>query len=153
MAFDNSGANAFWAARLGTTQKGCELQLFLARTQKAVWRWKALDLGRLNVLFQQECGMVWYGKDKFNVHWPNSLGLIEGFCTVCEQPWLAKRWKITALLSFWRKTEKLNSTDLYGVPLEGSTFFSLTQLLWPYIEKLSISWAEICKFQLDKTLD
>ena len=26
------------------------------------------------------------GKDIFNVHWPNSLGLIEGFCTVCEQP-------------------------------------------------------------------
>ena len=21
------------------------------------------------------------GKDIFNVHWPNSLGLIEGFCT------------------------------------------------------------------------
>ena len=28
------------------------------------------------------------GKDIFNVHWPNSLGLIEGFCTVCEQPWV-----------------------------------------------------------------
>ena len=26
------------------------------------------------------------GKDIFNVHWPNSLGLIEVFCTVCEQP-------------------------------------------------------------------
>ena len=24
----------------------------------------------------------------FNVHWPNSLGLIEGFCTVCKQPWV-----------------------------------------------------------------
>ena len=22
----------------------------------------------------------------FDVHWLNSLGLIEGFCTVCEQP-------------------------------------------------------------------
>ena len=29
-----------------------------------------------------------FGKDIFNVHWPNSLGLIEGFCTVCEQPWV-----------------------------------------------------------------
>ena len=29
-----------------------------------------------------------HGKDIFNVHWPNSLGLIEGFCTVCEQPWV-----------------------------------------------------------------
>ena len=27
------------------------------------------------------------GKDIFNVHWPTGLGLIEGFCTVCEQPW------------------------------------------------------------------
>ena len=26
------------------------------------------------------------GKHIFNVHWPNCLGLIEGFCTVCEQP-------------------------------------------------------------------
>ena len=25
------------------------------------------------------------GKDIFNVHWPNSLGLIEGFCTVCPR--------------------------------------------------------------------
>ena len=22
------------------------------------------------------------------MHWPNSLKLIEGFCTVCEQPWV-----------------------------------------------------------------
>ena len=28
------------------------------------------------------------GKDIFNVYWPNSLELIEGFCTVCEQPWV-----------------------------------------------------------------
>ena len=28
------------------------------------------------------------GKYIFNVHWLNSLGLIEGFCTVCEQPWV-----------------------------------------------------------------
>ena len=28
------------------------------------------------------------GKYIFNVHWPNSLGLIEAFCTVCEQPWV-----------------------------------------------------------------
>ena len=27
-------------------------------------------------------------KHIFNVHWPNSAGLIEGFCTVCEQPWV-----------------------------------------------------------------
>ena len=32
--------------------------------------------------------MVRNGKDIFNVHWPYSLGLIEGFCTVCRQPWV-----------------------------------------------------------------
>ena len=28
------------------------------------------------------------GKFVFNVHWPNSLGLVEGFCMVCKQPWI-----------------------------------------------------------------
>ena len=28
------------------------------------------------------------GKYVFHVHWPNSLGLIQGFCTVGEQPWV-----------------------------------------------------------------
>ena len=28
------------------------------------------------------------GKDILNMHWPNSLGLIEGFCTVYEKPWV-----------------------------------------------------------------
>ena len=31
--------------------------------------------------------------------------------------------KITALLIFWRKTEKFRSTELYGAALEGSTSF------------------------------
>ena len=31
--------------------------------------------------------------------------------------------KITALLIFWRKTEKFRSTEHYGGPLEGSTIF------------------------------
>ena len=31
--------------------------------------------------------------------------------------------KITALLIFWRKTEKFRSTELYGAALEGSTNF------------------------------
>ena len=30
---------------------------------------------------------------------------------------------ITALLFFWRKTEKFRSTEHYGAPLEGSTIF------------------------------
>ena len=33
-------------------------------------------------------GKMVNGKDIFNVHWPNSLGRIEGFCTVCEQLWV-----------------------------------------------------------------
>ena len=31
--------------------------------------------------------------------------------------------KITAPLIFWRKTEKIRSTELYGAALEGSTIF------------------------------
>ena len=34
-----------------------------------------------------QCHFLHFGKYIFNVHWPNSLGLIEGFCTVCE-PWV-----------------------------------------------------------------
>ena len=39
-----------------------------------------------------------------------------------QQDW-PKDKKITALLIFWRKTEKFRSTELYGAPLEGSTIF------------------------------
>ena len=55
MAFDSSGAKAVWAARLGTTPKRCELQLFLAGIRQALRRWKAIHLGRLNMQFQQDC--------------------------------------------------------------------------------------------------
>ena len=54
MAFDNSGTNAVWAAWLGTTPKRYELQLFFSGIRQAVRRWKALDLGRLNMQFQQD---------------------------------------------------------------------------------------------------
>ena len=48
--------------------------------------------------------------------------------------------KITALLIFWRKTEKFRSTELYGAALEGSTSFLLSQLFGLYVNgKLSIS--------------
>ena len=39
-----------------------------------------------------------------------------------QQDW-PKDKKITALLIFWRKTEKFRSTELYGAALEGSTIF------------------------------
>ena len=39
-----------------------------------------------------------------------------------QQDW-PKEKKITALSIFWRKTEKIRSTELYGAPLEGSTIF------------------------------
>ena len=55
MAFDSSGTKAVWAARLGTTTKRCELQLFLAGIRQAIWRYKAIHLGHLNMQFQQDC--------------------------------------------------------------------------------------------------
>ena len=49
MAFDSSGKKAVGAVRLATTPKRCELQLFFA-----VWRYKAIHLGRFNMQFQQD---------------------------------------------------------------------------------------------------
>ena len=54
MAFDSSGAKAVRAYGLGTTTKRCELQLFFAGIRQAIRRMKALDLGRLNMQFQQD---------------------------------------------------------------------------------------------------
>ena len=54
MAFNNSGANAARAVRLGTTPKRCELPLFFAGLRQALQRWKALDLGRSTMQFQQD---------------------------------------------------------------------------------------------------
>ena len=39
-----------------------------------------------------------------------------------QQDW-AKNKRITALLIFCLKTEKFRLTELYGAPLEGSSFF------------------------------
>ena len=39
-----------------------------------------------------------------------------------QQDW-PKVEKITALSIFWRKTEKIRSTEHYGAALEGSTIF------------------------------
>ena len=40
---------------LGPPSNKCELQLFFARIRQAVRRFKAFDLGRLNMQFQQDC--------------------------------------------------------------------------------------------------
>ena len=32
----------------------CELQFFFAEIRQAIWRWKDLDLGCLNMQFQQD---------------------------------------------------------------------------------------------------
>ena len=70
--------------------KRCELQLFLALRQ-AVRRWKSLDLGSLNMQFQQDG---------------------------------PKGKQITALLKILQENlEKFRLTELYDVPLEGSTIF------------------------------
>ena len=49
-----SGRNVVWAARLGTNPKRCELRLFFAGIRQAIRRWKALDLGSLDMQFQQD---------------------------------------------------------------------------------------------------
>ena len=54
MAFDNSGTKAVSSASPGPTQKRCEPQLFLAALGQVVRLWKALDLGSLNMQFQQD---------------------------------------------------------------------------------------------------
>ena len=61
MAFENSGMKAVRAARLGITPKRCELQLFFAGIAQAIYCWKALELGSLNMQFQHD----WL-KDKKN---------------------------------------------------------------------------------------
>ena len=54
MAFDNSGTNAVWAARLGITPKWCDLPVFLAAIGQAVRPSRALDLESPNMEFQQD---------------------------------------------------------------------------------------------------
>ena len=54
MAFDNSCTKAVLSASPGPTPKRCEPQLFLAGLGQAVRRWKALDLGSLNMQFQHD---------------------------------------------------------------------------------------------------
>ena len=54
MAFDNSCTKAVLSASPGPTPKRCELPLFLAALGQAVRGWKALDLGSLNMQFQQD---------------------------------------------------------------------------------------------------
>ena len=54
MAVENSGMKAIRAARLGSTPKMCELQLFFAGIAQAAPSWKALKLGRLTREFQQD---------------------------------------------------------------------------------------------------
>ena len=54
MAFGNFYAKAVRGARLGTTPKKWQLQLFFAGIRQAIWRLKALHLGRLNMQFQQD---------------------------------------------------------------------------------------------------
>ena len=54
MAFDNSCTKAILSALSGPTPKRCELPLFLAALGQTVCGWKVLDLGSLNMQFQQD---------------------------------------------------------------------------------------------------
>ena len=54
MAFGNSCTNSVLSASPGPTPNRCELPLFLAALGHPVRGWKALDLGSLNMQFQQD---------------------------------------------------------------------------------------------------
>ena len=54
MAFDNS-CNKVLSASPGPTPKRCEPQHFSAALGQVIRCWKALNLGSLNMLFQQDC--------------------------------------------------------------------------------------------------
>ena len=54
MAFDISARRQPEQPGLGKPQKRCELALFLLALGQVVRRWKALDLRRLNMQFQQD---------------------------------------------------------------------------------------------------
>ena len=54
MAFDNFCTKAVSSASPGPTPKRCELPLLLAALGQAVRGWKALNLGSLNMQFQQD---------------------------------------------------------------------------------------------------
>ena len=53
-AFDSSGTKAVLSASLETAPRRCELPLFFAAIRQVVRRWKALNLGSLNMQFQQD---------------------------------------------------------------------------------------------------
>ena len=54
MAFDNSCTKAVLSASPAPTPKRCEQPLFLAALGQAIYGWKALNLGKLNMQFQQD---------------------------------------------------------------------------------------------------
>ena len=54
MAFDNSGTKAVSSAWLGTTQKGANYHFSLPHLDEPHIVAKALDLGSLNMQFQQD---------------------------------------------------------------------------------------------------
>ena len=54
MDFDNSCTKAVLPASPGPTPKGCEPQLFLATLGQVIHCSKALDVGSLNMQFQQD---------------------------------------------------------------------------------------------------
>ena len=54
MAFDNFCTKAVLSASPGPTPKRSELPLFLAALGRAVYGWKALNLGSLKMQFQHD---------------------------------------------------------------------------------------------------
>ena len=72
MAFDNSCSKAVLSASPEPTPKTCEPQLFLATLGQVIRCSKAVDLGSLNMQFQQD-----WPKDKkitaLLIFWPENL--------------------------------------------------------------------------------
>ena len=77
MAFDNSRTKAVLSASPGPTPKRCEQPLFLAALGQVIYGWKALDLGNLNVQFQQD----WPKDEQITADTSNSCSLVTIFCS------------------------------------------------------------------------
>ena len=165
MAFDSSGTKVVWAARLGTTPKTCELQLFLAALGQVIHCSKALDLGSLNMQFQHD-----WPKDKkiaaLLIFLPENLekyrstelydALLEGstiflYCSSTSRtPLDSSRLAELKYAIFSRtgcKTNKLRRSKLFPSTilkhelLEGSTslfqYSSITQKHWKALDLAS----------------
>ena len=124
-----------WTLSEQPSSKRCELQLFLAAIRQAVRR-KTLHLGSLNMQFQQD----WPKDEKVTtLHFFAS----KLFCSLS---------RFSCLIIHASKLRKLSPDWALWCASREMGIFSLSQLHRAYVfAKLSISWAEICNSQQDRT--